>query len=77
MPISMLHSHVYVACPYPRYISMSMLNVHIFMLHVHVFMVHIHAVHVPYSKSGIFPRSALFGAGSWGMGIWKGWDSWV
>jgi hypothetical protein len=36
---------------------------------------------VPYSGSGIIPRSSLSGAGQLGLvgvpGIWRGWDNWV
>jgi hypothetical protein len=36
---------------------------------------------VPYSGSGIIPRSSLSGAGQLGLvgvlGIWGGWDNWV
>ncbi len=33
---------------------------------------------VPYSKSGIVPRSSLLGAGQLGFwGSWKGWENWV
>jgi hypothetical protein len=38
-------------------------------------------IFVPYSGSGIIPRSSLSGAGQLGLvgvlGIWRGWDNWV